>query len=75
MKKSDLITGLIIARRLTEIASDNFADKTQQICYTKHPLNQPTDLPPNTIQPLSSDIILNAILFIIILLKPKNNRR
>ena len=72
MKKSELITVLIIARRLIEIISDNLDDKTQQICYTKHPLNQPDDLHPNAIQGLSPDIVLNIILIMLSLWK---NRR
>ena len=72
MKKSEFITVLIIARRLIEITSDNLADKTQQICYTNHPLNQPNDVQPNAIQGLSPDIVLNIIL---IMLSFWKNRR
>ena len=72
MKKSELLTVLIIARRLIEIASDNFADNAQQICYIQHPLNEPNDLPPNAIQGLSPDIVLNIILIMLSLWK---NRR
>ncbi len=72
MKKSELLTVLIIARRLIEIASDNFADNTQQSCYIQHPLNQPNDVHPNVIQGLSPDIVLNIILIMLSLWK---NRR
>jgi len=74
MKRSKLITVLIIARRLIEVARDNFADKTQQICYTQHPLNQPNDLHPNTIHGLSPDILLSIILSMLIFWKQINNR-
>ena len=69
MKKSEFITVLIIARRLIEITSDNLTDKTQQICYAKHPLNQPNDVQPNAIQGLSPDIVLNIILIMLSLWK------
>jgi hypothetical protein len=62
MNKSEFITVLKIAYMLTKIASAKHADKTQQICYAKPPLNHPNDLPPNAIQGLSPDIILNIIL-------------
>lgn len=72
MKRSKLITVLIIVRRLIEIASDNFADNTQQICYIQHLLPQPNDLPPNAIQGLSPDI---GLIIILIMLSFRKNRR